>query len=80
VFRGLVSILGTLPPAWLAAALVALVWPAPEGVRLSLAFVLAIPFWVAAMCVALLDWRVWRAAVASVAITAAAYAAIVASR
>jgi hypothetical protein len=73
VARALVSILGTLPPAWLAAAALARLLPLEASVGLSVGFVLALPFWVLAMCLALLDQRVWRAGLASAVVTAATY-------
>ena len=76
VLRTLVSSLGTLPAAWLVGAALALYWPGEESVRHAVGFVLTLPLWVAAMCVAFLDRRAWRAGLAALVIAALAYAAI----
>jgi hypothetical protein len=73
VARALVSILGTLPAAWLLAAAVARLLPIEASLRLSIGFMLTLPLWVIGMCIALLDHRVWRAALASMSVTASTY-------
>ncbi|AKF08629.1 TonB-dependent receptor domain-containing protein [Sandaracinus amylolyticus] len=68
--RATVALVGTLPLATLAGIALALFAPAPEDVRIALGIVMTIPLWVVAMCLAYLDDRAWRAALALGAATA----------
>lgn len=64
IARALVAVAGTLPVAVLASVLAALALPLPEDLRWAIGFVAIVPLWVTAMCVAVLDERGWRAAIA----------------
>ncbi len=60
--RVLAALVGTLPLAVLASVCLARRLPLAEGARLTLGFTLAIPVWVAVMCLVFLargGWRAW---------------------
>ena len=76
MWRTLVSTVGTLPPAWLGAAAVAAWCPIDPSAQLAVGFVSTLPLWVAAMCLASLDRRAWRSALAALLATGLALAAL----
>lgn len=78
--RALVSVVGTLPAAWLGGAALALWWPASGSVAHSVGFVATLPLWVLAMTLAFLDERVWRAALAATVAAVLAFGAILLQR
>lgn len=78
--RSAVATLGTLPAAVLAGAALARWLPLAESTRLAIAYVATLPLWAAAMCVAFLDARAWRSALACLAVAAVLAAAMVGSR
>lgn len=64
IARALVVVAGTLPVALLASVLGALALPLSQDLRWAIGFVAIIPLWVTGMCLAALDERAWRAALA----------------
>jgi len=72
--RVLAAIAGTLPVAALASTALARFLPLPEDVRASIGFVVAVPLWIAAMCVAFLarsGKRAWLGCAGATALLAA---------